>query len=122
MRLLIDMNLTPRWVAFLAAQGHEALHWSKAGAPDAKDSQICEYARQNKFIVLTNDLDFPQLLAYTRDAAPSIVLMRGEPLAPEFRAESLLAALKACEVELTRGAILTLDWTKQPRARLLPLK
>jgi predicted nuclease of predicted toxin-antitoxin system len=80
MRLLIDMNLTARWIAFLEAGGHQALHWSKVGPPDAKDSQICEFTRQDKFIVLTNDLDFPQILAHTRSVAPSIVLMRGQPL------------------------------------------
>jgi predicted nuclease of predicted toxin-antitoxin system len=122
MRLLIDMNLTPRWVAFLEAGGHEALHWSMVGAPDAKDTQICEYARQNGFVVLTNDLDFPQILAHTKDAAPSVLLLRGQPLTPEFRADSLLSALRACTKEMALGAILTLDWTKQPRARLLPLK
>ncbi len=26
MRLLIDMNLTPRWVTLLEAHGHEAVH------------------------------------------------------------------------------------------------
>ena len=122
MQLLIDMNLTPRWVAFLEAGGHEALHWSKVGPPDAQDSEICEFARQKRFIVLTSDLDFPQILAQTKNAAPSIILMRGEPLAPEFRAASLIGALKASAKELAHGAILTLDWSKQPRARLLPLK
>jgi predicted nuclease of predicted toxin-antitoxin system len=122
MRLLIDMNLTPRWVPLLEAHGHVALHWSSVGPPEAKDSQICDYSRQNNYIVLTNDFDFPQILAHTRDAAPSIILMRGQPLTPEFRAASLLGALAVCEEQLMRGAILTLDWTKQPRARLLPLK
>ena len=122
MRLLIDMNLTPRWVTLLEAHGHEAVHWSKSGPSDAKDSEICEYARQNKYVVMTNDLDFPQILAHTGDAGPSIILMRGQPLAPEFRTDSLLGALEACARELAQGAILTLDWTKQPRARLLSLK
>ena len=35
MRFLVDMNLSPRWVDFLAAAGHEAAHWSDVGAPDA---------------------------------------------------------------------------------------
>jgi hypothetical protein len=67
-------------------------------------------------------LDFPQILAHTKDAAPSVLLLRGQPLTPEFRADSLLGALEACAKELAQGAILTLDWTKQPRARLLPLR
>ena len=28
MKLLVDMNLSPRWVPFLLDAGHEAVHWS----------------------------------------------------------------------------------------------
>lgn len=31
MKVLVDMNLTPRWVRFLVASGHEALRWSEVG-------------------------------------------------------------------------------------------
>ena len=38
-RLLIDMNLTPRWVQELAGAGHEALHSSEVGGPGAYDTK-----------------------------------------------------------------------------------
>jgi predicted nuclease of predicted toxin-antitoxin system len=47
MRILIDMNLTPRWVEYLDGSGHEARHWSSIGSALAKDSEICEYARRH---------------------------------------------------------------------------
>jgi predicted nuclease of predicted toxin-antitoxin system len=122
MRLLIDMNLTPRWVPFLRSAGYEAVHWSSAGSNSAKDSEICDYARTYVFVILTNDLDFPQILAHTRQAAPSVVLLRGEPLVPEARGSALLGALQDCEAELNQGAIVTLDWSDKPRARVLPLR
>lgn len=122
MKLLIDMNLTPRWVSHLNSGGRDAIHWSAVGPPTATDREICEYARRTGFVILTNDLDFPQILAHTKEAAPSIVLMRGEPLVPEKRALALLKAISDCEDELLVGAILTLDWTDRPRARLLPLR
>ena len=31
MKLLIDMNLAPKWVALLKDNGFEALHWSTVG-------------------------------------------------------------------------------------------
>jgi predicted nuclease of predicted toxin-antitoxin system len=122
MRILIDMNLTPRWVPFLGSAGHEAVHWSSVGSRSAKDGEICDYARQYGFVILTNDLDFPQILAYTRQTAPSVVLLRGEPLVPEVRGSALLGALQDGEVELHQGAIVTLDWSDKPRARVLPLR
>lgn len=121
MRLLIDMNLTSRWVEALSEAGHEALHWSIAGQPGAPDSEICTYAREHGYVVLTNDLDFPQILAHTRESGPSVVLLRGEPLIPEMRASALLKALHECELQLGQGAIVSLDWSGQPRARVLPL-
>ncbi len=121
MRLLIDMNLTPRWVQQLGEAGHEALHWSAIGPPAASDREICAYAREHGYVILTNDLDFPHILAYTRESGPSVVLLRGEPLVPEACGSALLAALRECESELAHGAIVSLDWSGRPRARVLPL-
>jgi len=121
MRILIDMNLTYRWVDCLRDAGHEAVHWSSLGPPLAKDREICDYARTYGYVLLTNDLDFPQILAHTRQAAPSVVLLRSEPLVPETRGDALLNALELCRAELERGAIVSLDWSDKPRARVLPL-
>lgn len=122
MRLLIDMNLAPRWVMALSAAGHDAVHWSTLGPIKATDSAICEYARDHGFKLLTNDLDFPRILAHTSKGKPRVILLRGEPLVPEVRGPALVGAIAECAAELSAGAILTLDWSDRPRARLLPLK
>jgi predicted nuclease of predicted toxin-antitoxin system len=122
MRLLIDMNLTPRWVQCLARAGHESVHWSELGPASAPDTAICEYARERAFVLVTNDMDFPQILAHTAEAKPSVILLRGEPLVPELRGSSLLNAIADCADDLEAGAILSLDWSGKPRARLLPLR
>src|SRR5579862_8330543 len=122
MRLLVDMNLTPRWVQFLQRVGHEAVHWSSVGPITAKDREICDYAGRYAYVILTNDLDFPQILAHTRGSSPSVMLLRGEPLVPEVRGSATLGALRDCEAELNQGAIVTLDWSDTPRARVLPLR
>jgi predicted nuclease of predicted toxin-antitoxin system len=57
MRVLIDMNLAHRWVPFLKDATHDATHWSSVGPGSAKDTEICEYARQWGFVIVTNDLD-----------------------------------------------------------------
>jgi len=38
MKLLIDMNLSPKWCNFLADAGVESSHWSTVGSYDAPDS------------------------------------------------------------------------------------
>jgi predicted nuclease of predicted toxin-antitoxin system len=122
MRVLVDMNLTHRWVDYLSGAGFDAVHWSSVGAATAKDQELCDYAREHVYVLLTNDLDFPRILAHTRQAAPSIILLRGEPLVPEARGRALIHAIEECRMDLDRGAILTLDWTGRPRARVLPLR
>jgi predicted nuclease of predicted toxin-antitoxin system len=58
MRLLVDMNLTPRWVSRLRAGGHDALHWSEAGHHAATDHEIFEYARVHRRVLLSMTLIF----------------------------------------------------------------
>ncbi len=122
MRLLIDMNLTPRWASTLSSAGHDSVHWSAIGPIGASDSAICEYAREHGFVLITNDLDFPRILAHTRDRKPSVILLRGEPLVPELRGKTLIQAIAQSSIELNAGAILTIDWSDRVRARLLPLR
>ena len=57
MKILVDVSLSPAWVAALAAQGLEAFHWSDVGNPRAPDSDILEWAAKNECVVLTHDLD-----------------------------------------------------------------
>jgi predicted nuclease of predicted toxin-antitoxin system len=72
MKFLIDMNLSPLWVSFLAENGFTAIHWSTAGQPWAADSEIFDFAAANNWIVFTHDLDFGMLLAALRTRRPSV--------------------------------------------------
>ena len=62
MKLLIDMNLSPRWIGLLNHAGWEAVHWSTVGSAIAADSEIMAFAAENDYVVLTHDLDFGQFL------------------------------------------------------------
>jgi predicted nuclease of predicted toxin-antitoxin system len=88
--LSIDMNLTRRWAKALSTGGHNAIHWSELGPIRTSDSVICEYARTHGFALITNDLDFPRILAHTSAGKPSVILLRGEPLVAEIRGGALL--------------------------------
>jgi predicted nuclease of predicted toxin-antitoxin system len=77
-KLLIDMNLSPRWVDVLRAAGLDAVHWSFLGPADAPDAEIFDYAAQNGCIVVTHDLDFGSILATTGCSKPSVVQIRAD--------------------------------------------
>jgi len=73
MKLLIDMNLAPRWIEWLSGKGIESIHWAGIGAIDATDREIMACAAEHDYVVFTHDLDFGDILAATDGDKPSVV-------------------------------------------------
>ena len=121
MKLLVDMNLSPRWVGLLADAGIDAQHWSTLGAGNAPDSEIMAYAKANDCVVLTHDLDFGAILAATLGSKPSVVQIRAEDVSPETIGRYVIAAVRQMAPELAQGALLTVD-TNRTRLRVLPFE
>ena len=121
MKLLVDMNLSPRWVGVLVEAGIDAEHWSTLGANNASDSEIMAYASANAFVVLTHDLDFGAILAATHGEKPSVVQIRAEDVSPGMIGKQVIAALRQMASELEEGALLTVD-SNRTRLRVLPLQ
>jgi len=120
MKLLVDMNLSPKWVGYLVAAGYEAIHWSVLGAGNAPDSEIMAYAREGNFAVLTSDLDFGAILAITHGVKPSVVQLRADNLAHDVIGKQVVDALRQLGEELERGALVTIE-PERTRMRILPL-
>jgi predicted nuclease of predicted toxin-antitoxin system len=120
MRLLVDMNLSPDWVAVLKGAGWEAIHWSTVGNPRAEDAEIMAWARAQKHVVFTHDLDFGTLLALTHAGSPSVIQVRTQDVTPKGIGELVLNALRQFEGILEKGALIVLDEARS-RARVLPL-
>ena len=121
MRLLIDMNLSPRWVGLLNGAGIEAAHWSTLGANNAPDSEIMAYAAAHGYVVLTHDLDFGSILAATHGEKPSVVQIRASDVSPDVIGRQVIIALGQMASELEEGALLTID-PNRTRLRVLPLQ
>jgi len=121
MKILIDMNLPPRWVHVFANAGWEALHWSQVGAPIASDREIMAWARGNGYVVFTHDLDFSALLAATQGEGPSVIQVRTQNILPEVIGNLVIDSLNRFRRELEKGAIITID-PGRARVRILPLK
>ncbi|WP_072293772.1 DUF5615 family PIN-like protein [Nitrosovibrio sp. Nv17] len=121
MKLLVDMNLSPRWIGVLADAGIEVAHWSTLGANDAADSEIMAYANSHDYVVLTHDLDFGAILAATQGEKPSVVQIRAEDVSPDMIAKQVIAALRQMATELEDGALLTIE-PNRTRLRVLPLQ
>lgn len=121
MKIIIDMNLSPKWVDFFTSVAIESAHWVNIGNPQAADIEIFEYAILNECVILTADLDFGAILAFTRSNRPSVIQIRLEYPFPHEIGETLLLAIKQFEAYIKEGCLLTLDNSKM-RVKILPLK
>lgn len=92
MKVLLDMNLWPRWRTLLEREHIDAVHWSEVGRVDAEDTEIMAYAMQHDYIVLSQDLDFSTILAATSGLKPSVVQLRSDNLDPDVIGSTVLAA------------------------------
>ncbi len=121
MKILIDMNLSPDWVAAFAAENIESAHWSTVGDPRAEDTEIMEYARANAYVVFTHDLDFGTILALTQAESPSVVQVRAQNILPSHLAKIIVGVLRTNETVLEQGALIVVDEGTE-RVRILPLQ
>jgi predicted nuclease of predicted toxin-antitoxin system len=121
MKLLVDMNLSPLWVASLVNAGWQAKHWSDVGKANASDAEILAYAAANDYVVLTHDLDFGAILASTHGRKPSVAQIRSVHINPQTIAMQTIAALRHVQAELEAGALLTIE-PDRTRLRILPLR
>jgi uncharacterized protein (DUF433 family) len=107
MKLLIDMNLSPRWGLSLVNAGWQAKHWSEIGKVSASDSEILAYAAANDYVVLTHDLDFGSILAITH----------GKSLA-SCRSGAWISALKASSRKRLRPCVSSKpSWKPEPSSQ-----
>jgi len=121
MRILIDMNLSPRWVDVFSIHSIEAVHWSSVGCVEASDFEIMAYAETNNYAVFTYDLDFSAILAINRYHKPSVIQIRTGNISPSIVGQLVINALFAATAEIEKGALITIDINKT-RLRILPLK
>jgi len=120
MKIVIDMNLSPQWVDFLKEEGHDCVHWSEIGSPNAADREILLWARSNGHVLFTHDLDFGAILAATQAGSPSVIQLRAQDVSPSHIGELVASSLQQFIETLERGALVSID-EKRARARILPL-
>jgi predicted nuclease of predicted toxin-antitoxin system len=120
MKILVDMNLSPKWVDFLIENSIEAVHWSSIGSSDSPDIDIFAYAQKYDFTIFTNDLDFGFILAITHGKKPSVIQTRTGILGHDRIGDIVVSAIKMLAADIEKGALVTIDQQKT-RVNLLPL-
>ena len=111
MRLLIDENLSPKLVRYLADAFPDSLHVRDVQLDARQDGAIWQWARANNYTILTQDDDF-FLLAQLRGQPPKVVCLRFgnqrvRDVASQLRQQG---ALIADFISEGRAACLELFW------------
>ncbi len=120
MKFLADMGISLLTVKVLSEQGYDAIHLYEQGLERLPDHLIMAKARSENRIILTFDLDFGELLAFSGDPLPSVVIFRLEQAKPDYVMSKLSPVLTQCQNDLITGAIIIIK-DNGFRVRKLPL-
>jgi len=86
----------------------------------ATDTEIVAEAKRSNEIILTHDLDYGHLLAFSGAKAPSVVILRLRDLQLDEIILRLDAVWKDMEMPLLEGAVVSLS-DQNLRIRMLPI-
>jgi len=120
MRFLLNMNVPRELGRCLAAEGHGCRHVGDIGIAQASDMAIMEEARGNKEIIVTHDLDYGHLLAFSGKPTPSVIIFRLRNTHPDNMFARLMGAWPEIEKPLLEGVIVVLE-DAALRIRRLPI-
>lgn len=105
----------------LFGHGWKTQHWREIGAANASDAEILGWAKENEWVVLTQDLDFSDMLFATQAILPSVVTLRVKNELDAAARKSVCACLRQFQVALEAGALLVVK-PDRVRLRRLPLQ
>jgi len=119
-RLLADMNISPKTVETLRQQRWDIIRVSHLLPVNASDQEILELARREERVVVTQDLDFSTLLALGGYDRPSLITLRLSTSDPETITQRLLETLPQVQKTLQQGCAVTIE-DRVVRIRSLPI-
>ena len=120
MRLLADIHISRRTVRFLNDLGHEVIRVDSVLPVQASDEEIVAKAIEEGRAVLTQDMDFSDIVALSGRAVPSLVSLRLSDSRVENVNRILESVLPLLEGDVTAGVIATVE-DNRVRTRPLPL-
>jgi predicted nuclease of predicted toxin-antitoxin system len=117
---LADMNISPLTVEHLRQKGWNIIRVSDCMDKTSTDEAILRYAQTTHKVIITQDLDFSDMLALGGYSNPSVISLRVENASPDVVTERVIAAVSALERELAQGIIVSVD-ESSVRYRDLPI-
>jgi predicted nuclease of predicted toxin-antitoxin system len=119
-RFLLNMNVPRELGRRLTTAGHECRHVGDIGMAQASDVAIVKKARESEEIIVTHDLDYGHLLAFSGEPVPSVIIFRLRNTHPDNLFTRIMSTWPEIEEPLLEGAIVALE-DATFRVRRLPI-
>ena len=120
MKFLLNMNVPRLLGRFLAEAGHAYRHVGDIGRSQATDAEIMAEAAEHQETIITHDLDYGHLLAFSGYTVPSVIIFRLRHTGPKRLFTRLSNAWQEIGQPLQQGAIVILE-DATTRIRPLPI-
>ena len=114
------MNVSRELGKRLIAHGHNCRHLGDIGMAQASDMIIVEEARRNNEIIVTHDLDYGNLLAFSGKRYPSVIIIRLRNTHQDNLLNRIMDIWTEIERPLLDGVIVVLE-DDALRIRRLPI-
>ena len=114
------MAISQSTVDWLIERGYDSTHLRNEGLHTLSDMEIYQKAKIEHRIILTCDLDFGTILAFSKSILPSVIIFRLSnelPINIQFHLDKILNSHRDT---LDRGCIVISEDTRY-RIRLLPI-
>ena len=121
MKLLLNMNLPRQLGELLSGLGHDCRHVADLGMSSSEDEEIIRYARSAGQIILTHDLDYGDLLAFSGEQRPSVIIFRLRDVSVGNLMRRFQAVWPQVNEHVGRGAVVTIT-DQAVRIRRLPIR
>ena len=118
--ILLDQGLPRTAAKILKEQGWDVIHTGDVGLSQARDSEILEFARTEKRVVVTLDADFHAILAVENASGPSVVRIRQEGLKGPDLTKLIKSIWPSIKEHLISGAMISVT-EKSIRIKAIPL-
>lgn len=111
-KFLADMGIAMRVIHWLREQGYDAIHLREEGLQRLPDKEIFEKAYLKKRVLLTFDLDFGEIMAFSKNKPVSVILFRLHNTRTPFVIERLKRVLKDTQEILEERVIIVVEDTR----------
>ncbi|MCK5056924.1 MAG: DUF5615 family PIN-like protein [Candidatus Aminicenantes bacterium] len=120
LKYIADMDISPLTVRKLKQKGWDIQRVSEIMDARSSDIDILHYAKAQKKVVITHDLDFSELLAIYGYDSPSVISLRLNDMFPDFVTQRIIDIVFELENELKQGIVVSVD-NNSARYRNLPI-